>query len=414
MAELGETEDPAALVEGKPEAIEENARVLRARADRATRAGEGLKSIDTGAWSGEAANAFRDAFDYEPVKWIKAGDALTAAADALDGYAATLRWAQGQAAEAIRLWNEGNAATQQAKQQHEAAVAQATAQNKANAAAGNPTCLSPGPFVDPGEATRQAAREVLNRARQQLTSAGDQAVAILDTEADTAPENKSWGEHALDFGAGMWNSVSTTASAGADLLLAVADPGNPDHAQLTDIASAAWHNITNPVDTAKNLVAWDEWEKGNTGRALGEIGGNILVGGAAGRMLKGGRPADGGHAEPASPNRRPETPEEKTKAVHDAVLAPDGRVPGVEDSKGVYLIPEADLNQLRQQLHDRLGEPTKTIETPKGQLEYWQISDDPKSTVTYRSYSNSGGATIDLNEVQGLDAKRFHISKGEA
>ncbi|TNC23745.1 hypothetical protein FG385_20505 [Amycolatopsis alkalitolerans] len=100
MAELGQTQDPTELVKGKPDAIEENVRVLHARADRAGRAAEGLKAIDTGAWQGPAARAFHDKFSYEPGKWYDAADSLLSAADALDYYASTLRWAQAQAVEA--------------------------------------------------------------------------------------------------------------------------------------------------------------------------------------------------------------------------------------------------------------------------------------------------------------------------
>jgi hypothetical protein len=62
VAELGETQDPTQLVQGKPEAIEENARVLRARAGEAGNAAEGLKAIDTGAWTVPGAQAFQDRF----------------------------------------------------------------------------------------------------------------------------------------------------------------------------------------------------------------------------------------------------------------------------------------------------------------------------------------------------------------
>jgi hypothetical protein len=45
--------------------------------------------------------------------------------------------------------------------------------------------------------------------------------------------------------------------------------------------------------------------------------------------------------------------------------------------------------------------------------ETWQISGDPPSTVTYRTFSKSGGSTIDINKVDGLDTvKRFHVKDG--
>ncbi|MFD9035562.1 hypothetical protein ACFVZW_31135 [Streptomyces sp. NPDC059567] len=66
------------------------------------------------------------------------------------------------------------------------------------------------------------------------------------------------------------------------------------------------------------------------------------------------------------------------------------------------------LERVRLDLHAKLGEPV-IKSTPKGDIEVWQLSDDPKATVTYRSFSGSGGATIDYNGVDGLGMKRFHI-----
>ena len=207
MAELGETEDPQALVPGKPEAIEENARVLRARAGESGETAEGLREIDTGeAWQGPAAQTFRDKFSYEPGKWFAAADALQAAAGALDDYASTLRWAQAQATEAIALWNQGQNATQRAKAAHEAAAAQATAQNQPVPA-----------FTDPGEASRQAARDTLNRARTQLTEAGDTTAATLRDKMQYAPQNSSWlddvGNFFADVGAHIVNDVASFGNA---------------------------------------------------------------------------------------------------------------------------------------------------------------------------------------------------------
>lgn len=207
MAELGDIQDPQQLIPGKPEAIEENVRVLRARADRANWAAEGLQAIDTGdAWQGPAAQDFRDKFSYEPGKWFAAGDALESGASVLEDYASTLRWAQAQAAEAIQEWNQGQAATQQAKAAHDTAMAQATANNQ------------PAPaFTDPGEASRQAARDILNRARAQLTEAGDLAAATLRHVTEDAPEDSSWidevGNFLRDVGAHIVNGVASFGNA---------------------------------------------------------------------------------------------------------------------------------------------------------------------------------------------------------
>jgi hypothetical protein len=63
-----------------------------------------LRRIDVGGWQGKAFDAFQWRFSEEPPKWLRAGDAMNATADALVSHADTLRWAQGQAGYAIQLW----------------------------------------------------------------------------------------------------------------------------------------------------------------------------------------------------------------------------------------------------------------------------------------------------------------------
>lgn len=181
MTELGQTDDPRELVKGDPAAIEENARVLRARADRAEWAADGLKAIDSGSWEGDAAKVFHEKFSYEPGKWLTAANCLQAGAAAIEDYAGTLRWAQGQAAEAIRLWSQAGQATQQAQVKHQAAAEEAAAHNQPVP-----------PFTDPGAADRQAAQETLSRARIQVDQAGDIASEILRGETAPSPQESSW------------------------------------------------------------------------------------------------------------------------------------------------------------------------------------------------------------------------------
>ncbi|UOZ08578.1 putative T7SS-secreted protein [Amycolatopsis sp. WQ 127309] len=206
MAELGESADPKALVPGNPEAIEENIRVLRGRGDETEQAAEGLRAIDTGSWEGPAAHAFHDKFSYEPNKWYDAADALHRGASLLEDYATTLRWAQGQAVQAVALWDKGQAATEQAKTAHDAAAADAAAHGQ-----------EPPPFTDAGEPARQAARDLLDGARAQLTEAGDSIAGLLDSEADAAPQQSGWlddvGNFAADFGGHLLNGLASFGNA---------------------------------------------------------------------------------------------------------------------------------------------------------------------------------------------------------
>jgi hypothetical protein len=253
VAELGQTQDPTELVKGKPEAIEENVRALRARADRAGRAAEGLKAIDTGAWQGPAARAFHDKFSYEPGKWYDAADSLLSAADALDYYASTLRWAQAQAVEAIALWNQGEAATQRAHTQHDQATAQAAANNQ-----------PPPAFTDPGTATRQAAQDTLNRARGQLSEVGDAVAGAIQDATSGAPKQSSWLDEAGNF----------LADAGAHLVNGLASFGNA--------------MINHPGDLATTAMGFLGMAAGAGGEVLGTVLDATGVGAVPGIALQAG------------------------------------------------------------------------------------------------------------------------------
>ncbi|WP_190812609.1 putative T7SS-secreted protein [Saccharopolyspora pogona] len=175
-AELGTTNDPKVLVSGDVGALQAIAQQMTTYGDALHDAGAGLRSIDTTeGWSGAAADSFREVFDGEPPKWSEAGDAFHDGAGALTGYASTLSWAQTQAQDAIRLWDEGEAATQSAKAEHDQAVGQAEQDAAARTTNGPPATAPSIPFNDPGEAKRAEARRILDRARGQLRSAGDAA-----------------------------------------------------------------------------------------------------------------------------------------------------------------------------------------------------------------------------------------------
>jgi hypothetical protein len=106
------------------------------------------------------------------------------------------------------------------------------------------------------------------------------------------------------------------------------------------------------------------------------------------------------------------TPAERAKVVHQAILDENGYIYGVESSAGVRLVSQRRLDDILTNFRSRLGEPDKVTTTPKGQVETWQINDNPPSTLSYRPFSKSGGPTIDINNVDGLSmVKRFHVTK---
>lgn len=187
MAELGETTDPRGLIPGDASEIRKSTENLTTYASTLVRIGEGLQRLDTGGWTGDAADRFQEYFDGEPGRWVTCGDAFHSAATAINRYADTLEWAQGEAQRAIELWQGSQQATRQARAQYEQASQQAAEQAAASGAA--PPAMPP--FDDPGEPKRREARAVLDNARTQLASAGDQATSVVDEAQQHAPEEPS-------------------------------------------------------------------------------------------------------------------------------------------------------------------------------------------------------------------------------
>jgi len=164
MAELGRTGDPRALVPGAPEVIEADAAALTRHGQRAEQVGQGLRRVDVGNWAGAAGTGFADTWAKEPPRWLKVADSISATSGAMTSYAGTLRWAQHEAGAAIALWNRAAEVTTRAYAQYQTAAAEAAAVG-----------ASLSQFADPGERYRLQAREQLDRARQQLREAGNQA-----------------------------------------------------------------------------------------------------------------------------------------------------------------------------------------------------------------------------------------------
>lgn len=190
MTELGQTRDPVALIPGSVSAARTVATDWRQKSVETGEVATALARVNVDdAWSGSAADAFREKYSGVPTKWSDAAKHLSAAANALDTFADYLEWAQAQAGEAIALWDQAAAATTAAKQQHAADIAAARSEfARAYRLPSTANAYSPEiPFVDPGEALRAQARAVLSDARGQLGAAAERSAAALNTAADAAP-----------------------------------------------------------------------------------------------------------------------------------------------------------------------------------------------------------------------------------
>ncbi|MEU7327090.1 putative T7SS-secreted protein [Streptomyces parvus] len=307
--DLGQTEDKTKLIYGSPSKIRAGATHLRNLQGSFDKVGSGLKGVDSSAIKGQAADAFRSSVSIEPPKWFKAADAFEKAAGALDSFAGTVEWAQGQAHIAIDKWKAGTKASEEARDTYNEKT---TAYNKAvdtyNAKPADerdPSTLppKPGTFSDPGTARMKEAQELLAEARKQRNTAAETARKAVTAARDAAPQKPRYAEQAMD-GLAEYQVIKTHLAGGvvkgAAGILTFARSVNP-----MDL-----YNITHPAEyglalnnTAAGLVrvANDPWGTGKQmiddfmkdpaegfGRLLPDAALTVATGGA-GAGVKGAR-----------------------------------------------------------------------------------------------------------------------------
>lgn len=141
----------------------------------------------------------------QPPKWFTGADACTKAAGALEAFAGTVTWAQGQAQTAIDKWKEGVKASEDAADAHRKKVdAYNGAVDRYNAQPADkrdPSTLPPKPaatFDDPGQKLMQDAQDLLAEARKQRNSAAETARSAVRAARDTAPDKPSYAEQLRD------------------------------------------------------------------------------------------------------------------------------------------------------------------------------------------------------------------------
>ncbi len=140
--------------------------------------------------------------------------------------------------------------------QHDQAVQQAQQQAAAQSAAGQQVLPVAVPFVDPGIATRQAAQELLTRARDQLQGAGEAAARTIAAAGATAPQQPAGASGIGDF----------LASAGSALLNGAENLGADAINGAASLGNAALHH---PEDVGLLLAAAAVTTLGGGGEVLG-------------------------------------------------------------------------------------------------------------------------------------------------
>lgn len=274
---LDDTQDPKALIPGDTGALQTTIGHLRTFASAFGETAQGMAGLDTSHWQGQAADAFRAKYAQHPQQWSDAQHACASAATALESYSRTLSWAQGQAQQAIDLYAKAQQATRQAEDAYQqqtdaynsAVLAYTVARNNGETA--TPPAV-PAAFFDPGAATKQQAQTILDRARAQRDTAGQQAQRAIAAGTNLAPQEPSFwsrmGDDLSDFAGGLGIGavhVAGGAIKGAAGVVDFArslnptDPYNATHPAeyvdtLSSTAAGLVHTTLHPVDAVKSLI----------------------------------------------------------------------------------------------------------------------------------------------------------------
>ncbi|MFI6849767.1 putative T7SS-secreted protein [Kitasatospora sp. NPDC050467] len=300
---LDQTGDPKELVHGDAKRLNEVAGHLKKFHDAFEKTGTGLAKLDHEHWTGEAAEAFQKAFDPQPKQWLSAADACGKAAAALETFAHTVTWAQGEAAEAARLWKE-------AKKKSDAAMKSAiddalTYDLRVKAYNSTPADqrpatppAKPGEFKNPAEADFRHAEEKLDTARTQRDSAARtaaDAIAALVASAPAMPSKMQILKAEVKDGlmavpVAYEHFYGGLVKSGTDLIklgrsVNPMDPYNLSHpAQYLDGLSTTTAGLIqagdHPVDLLKGLVG-SGWGN-DPSEAGGRLTGNLLLGAGTG------------------------------------------------------------------------------------------------------------------------------------
>ncbi|MEK2476211.1 putative T7SS-secreted protein [Streptomyces noursei] len=308
--QLGETEDPKQIVHGDVEKLNETVSHLKDFAAAFNRVADGMRKLGSGrGWSGQAADAFREAFEMHPKQWMHAADACDDAYQALKAYAETISWAQGKASEAIEKYRQAQQDRENALHAWKSKVDTYVAQgNSYNAAVQRgedpgPQPTPPGDFVDPGTEGRDAAQGMVKNARSQRDEAAERARNAIQSALAHAPDKPQFTDLAsagLKDGAKAFaiehmHLAGGIAKAGIETLnlartVNPLDPYNVAHpfqyasnvsTTLLGLGQSAMH----PVEMAKGMLG-SGWGSDPV-EAYGTLLGNMVGGKGAGGLAKG-------------------------------------------------------------------------------------------------------------------------------
>ncbi|MFJ8003742.1 putative T7SS-secreted protein [Streptomyces fagopyri] len=360
--DLGQTEDKAKLIYGSPGKINATAEKLRAFETSFNGTGDGLRGLDSSRLKGETAEALRKAVATQPRRWYAAGEACVKAISALDAFAGTVTWAQGQAQMAIDKWKEGVKASEDAADAHRKKVDDYNgAVDRYNAQPPDkrdPASLPARPattFDDPGKKLMKDAQDILAEARKQRNSAAETARSAVRAARDMAPEKPSYAQQASD---GLQELQIMSDHVGGGLVKGTAgllnfvrsvdpmDPYNLTHpaeylTSLNSLAAGLVVAANDPVGTGTQMVKdFMKDPAEGFGRLIPDIVLTVATDGG-GAAVKGARAAEDA-AEAARLRRLVDDAPDGTHHRPDGERLTDGTDP-VDLASGRMFLPQTDL-----------------------------------------------------------------------
>ncbi|WP_243274575.1 putative T7SS-secreted protein [Streptomyces albus subsp. chlorinus] len=306
--QLDETEDPKRLVYGSPGKIRSTAKHLRDFNTAFTNVANGLKGLPKGSLKGKAADAFWEKVGMEPAKWTKAADACEKAAGALESFASTVEWAQGQAREAVTKYKDDK---------------------------------------------KEEAEEQLTEARSQRNTAAGVARTAVKAARDAAPPKPDYWDQAGDGLTGLELDavhVSGGIVKGTGGLVNFVrsvnptDPYNLTHpaeyvTSLNSTVTGLMRTANDPVGTGKAML--DAFKK-DPAEGVGRLIPELLGTKGAGMATKGVRA--GRVAKEAAGARRALGDKTPEQAARTGKETPSGRTDPVDLATGRMYLPQTDLS----------------------------------------------------------------------
>ncbi|RKT85859.1 hypothetical protein SAMN05421805_1011289 [Saccharopolyspora antimicrobica] len=390
---------PQDVIPGDPATVAEIGDHLVKLGSALERAGQGIKSIDSDGWTGQAGDAFRANYlERAPGEWLKAADALTGSGQAVLDYHQVLATEKPRAQQAKAELDLSVQISEAAARKHNAAV---EAYNASGSGA------PPAAFVDPGAEARARAQQEIEAAKAAVQAAGERATGIVLKSLAGAPEKPGLladlvdslqvlGDTAYEFGAGAVEGTvgMVTGIVGLGVGLGKAYyysmPGmnfiDPEgYAKFNEAATTTLQSVVeNPYQAVKTVVDVDGWKQ-NPAKALGSMAPDAVASifGGAGVATKVAKGADAlsGVADAAR----------TTDRVSDVGRhAPDNTPPWADlDSVPPPRSPEPpapnpwDGHQFGPQGSDSLPDPepppAPAPEPPGRELPDWANEDIPES-----------------------------------